>query len=90
LIRVHFIDDGNYDLRWWDVDDKGMVVNSNLQIETWRGFQVRGTVDGKGIAGAKPGDVQMVIPRGAKKALRFFPPIEKVEVIPEAVDKEVS
>lgn len=85
-VRFHFKDDGQ-DIQWWEVDEKGFVLNCNLQGWVWNGTKVE-MVSGKTIipfVGQDPGKFDagaMLLCTFKDGSIgKFIHPIEKVEAL---------
>jgi hypothetical protein len=81
--RIHFIDDGQ-DILWWDIDEKGVVQDCNLQVDVWKGTIVQMTDKATGIDDIQPGDkLACTFPHHTENNLpgvgMFIHPVEKVE-----------
>ena len=78
MVRIHFKDDGQ-DILWWDVDEKGIVKQCNMQGQVWIGTEVIGTPVGS----VKPQDIKpgekliCLFPSGGGG--EFIHPVIKVE-----------
>lgn len=84
VMRIYFKDTG-LDLLWWDVDEEGNVIDSNLQQSTWIGYKVIATEEATSWQNAKQGSRLVVKPKAnydpAQRPLLLKDIIDKIETI---------
>ena len=75
--KIYFEDD-QQDVLWWIIDDKGIVVASDMQENIWAGTEVSMTDNDINIENIKPGDHLVGVFKD-KTPMLFGYAVEKIE-----------